>query len=50
MKLKSLEMKSSSLDSLCDELFAEQEKDPSMDKYPRLNCRDDTSAVWCCLE
>ena len=40
-------MQTCDLDLLCDELFAAQNKDYTMEKYPRLKHRDDSSAVWC---
>jgi len=39
-------MENGDLDSLCDELFKLQDKDPAMDNYPRLSFRDDASAAW----
>ena len=33
--------------SLCEELFKAQDEDSTMDKYPRLKLRDDSSAAWC---
>ena len=40
-------METCDLNLLCDELFAAQNKDYTMGKYPRLKHRDDSSAVWC---
>ena len=42
-------MCSNSLERLYDELYQEQEADPTLDKYPRFKLRDDASVAWCGL-
>ena len=41
------QMENCSLELLCDELFQVQDQDLTMDKYPRLKFRDDSSVAWC---
>lgn len=43
-------MSKRSLDDLCKELFALQDKDPQCNAYPRFKLRDDTCAVFAQVE